>query len=373
MNKIANKPVTIRVELGARSYDILVGPNLLAQAGTYLRPLLEEERVFIVTDETVASFHLDELTAKLIEEGIETMPIVLPVGEQTKDLAHLEFLTDRLLDARVERQSMLVALGGGVIGDLTGFAASLTLRGINFVQIPTTLLAQVDSAVGGKTGINTPKGKNLLGSFYQPRLVLSDTATLTTLPQRELLAGYAEVVKYGLICDEKFFSWLEVNGPEAIKGKPDALTQAIVKACEMKASIITADEREAGGRALLNLGHTFGHALEAANDFDQTLHHGEAVAIGMCLAFELSVHLGLCPAEDAERVRNHLANIGLPTTLSQAGRGKWKASTLLHHMQQDKKVSKGRIRFVLARRIGETFLADDVTTEGIERFLEEAV
>lgn len=372
MNQTVKKPATVRVELGARSYDILVGPGLLAQAGTHLRPLLEEERVFIVTDETVAGLYLDGLTATLNEGGIETTPIVFPAGEQTKDLAHLEFLTDRLLDAHVERRSMLLALGGGVIGDLTGFAASLTLRGIDFVQMPTTLLAQVDSAIGGKTGINTPKGKNLLGSFYQPRLVLSDTATLTTLPRRELLAGYAEVVKYGLIRDAKFFAWLEANGPEALEGKPNALTQAIVKACETKAAIVAADEREAGARALLNLGHTFGHALEAANDFDHTLHHGEAVAIGMCLAFELSVRLGLCPASDAERVRNHLAGIGLPTTLAQAGRGKWEVPALLHHMRQDKKVRQGRVRFVLARRIGETFLAEDIATEDVEHFLEEA-
>lgn len=372
MNQTVKKPATVRVELGERSYDILVGPGLLAQAGAYLRPLLKEDRVFIVTDETVAGLHLNGLMATLNADGIETTPIVLPVGEQTKDFTHLEFLTDRLLDAQVERRSMLLALGGGVIGDLTGFAASLTLRGIDFVQIPTTLLAQVDSAVGGKTGINTRKGKNLLGSFYQPRLVLSDTATLATLPRRELLAGYAEIVKYGLIRDAKFFAWLETNGPLALEGKLDALTQAIVKACEAKAAVVADDEREAGARALLNLGHTFGHALETANDFDQTLHHGEAVAIGMCLAFELSVRLGLCQADDAERVRAHLASIGLPTTLAQAGRGKWEVSALLHHMQQDKKVSQGRVRFVLARRIGETFLAEDVATKDVERFLEEA-
>ncbi|MCE2509844.1 MAG: 3-dehydroquinate synthase [Alphaproteobacteria bacterium] len=372
MTQAATIPVTVRVALGARSYDIRVGPGLLAEAGSHLRPLLKEERVFIATDETVAGFHLQALASALDREGIEALPIVLPAGERTKDFTHLELLTGWLLDHRVERGSTLLALGGGVIGDLTGFVASLTLRGIDFVQMPTTLLAQVDSAVGGKTGINTLQGKNLIGSFYQPRLVLSDTATLRTLPQREFLAGYAEVVKYALIRDAEFFTWLEANGPQVLDGQAEALTHAIVKACETKAAVVAADEREAGARALLNLGHTFGHALEAANAFDATLQHGEAVAVGMCLAFELSARLGLCPAADTERVRNHLASVGLPTTLLQAGRGKWEVSTLLQHMQQDKKVSRGRVRFVLARGIGQAFLAEDIATEDVERFLEEA-
>ncbi|MGB1547349.1 MAG: 3-dehydroquinate synthase [Alphaproteobacteria bacterium] len=372
MNEATQKPATVRVALGTRGYDILVGPELLKQTGTYLRPLLKEDRIFVVTDETVAGLHLEGLTASLKQDGIEAIPIVLPAGERTKDFTHLEKLTHQLLDHRIERGSMLLALGGGVIGDITGFAASLTLRGIDFVQAPTTLLAQVDSAVGGKTGINMPQGKNLIGSFYQPRLVLADTAALATLPRRELLAGYAEIVKYGLIRDAEFFAWLEANGAKVLSGDAAALTHAIVKACETKADIVAEDEREAGARALLNLGHTFGHALEAANAFDATLQHGEAVAIGMCLAFDFSAQRGLCPATDGARVRAHLAGVGLPTTLDQAGRGKWGVADLLQHMRQDKKVSRGQVRFVLARRIGDAFLAEDIATKDVERFLEEA-
>ena len=372
MNHTENEPASVRVELGERSYDILIGSNLLTTAGKYLRPLTREAPVFIVTDETVAALHLKPFEAGLAAANLTATSIVLPPGEQTKSLSQLQSLTARLLDARVERDSVLIALGGGVIGDLTGFAASITLRGIPFVQVPTTLLAQVDSAIGGKTGINTAQGKNLLGSFYQPHLVLSDTATLTTLPPREFLSGYAEVVKYGLINDVAFFHWLEKNGAAILERTPEALTHAIVTACKAKAGIVTADEREAGNRALLNLGHTFGHAFEAANAFGPDLQHGEAVSLGMCLAFAFSVRLGLCPAEDAKRVHRHLAAIGLPTTPGEAGAGKWDPKVLVNLMRQDKKVRGGRLRFILTRGIGKAFLHEDLAAEEIQNFLEEA-
>ncbi len=371
MNHMTNEPASVRVELGERSYDILVGSNVLATAGQYLRPLIRKAPAFIVTDETVAALHLKPLEAALAAADLTATPLVLPPGEQTKSLSQLESLTTRLLEARVERDSVLIALGGGVIGDLTGFAASITLRGLPFVQMPTTLLAQVDSAIGGKTGINTPQGKNLLGSFYQPRLVLSDTETLATLPPRELLSGYAEVVKYGLINDPAFFAWLEKNISAFLERKPDALTHAIVTSCKAKANIVAEDEHEAGKRALLNLGHTFGHAFEAANAFGPDLQHGEAVALGMCLAFAFSARLGLCPTEDAERVQRHLATIGLPTTPGEAGDGKWDPQILIDHMRQDKKVHNGRLRFVLTRGIGKAFLHDDLAAKEVRNFLEE--
>ncbi len=371
MSRATNKPASVRVALDARGYDILVGQNLLAAAGEYLRPLASKAPIFIVTDETVAEHHLGTLEAGLKAAGLSASAIPLPPGEGTKDFAHLESLTARLLDARVERDSLLIALGGGVVGDLAGFAASITLRGIAFVQMPTTLLAQVDSAIGGKTGINAPQGKNLLGSFYQPRLVLSDLGALATLPQREFLSGYAEVVKYGLINDAAFFAWLEANGPALLARDPDALRHAVVTASTAKAAIVAADEREANARALLNLGHTFGHAYEAVNGFSPDLQHGEAVALGMCLAFALSERLGLCPAEDAARVRNHLGEIGLPTTPADIGPGKWDAGALLDRMRQDKKIRDGQLRFVLAQGIGKAFLHEALADEEVLRFLKE--
>ena len=286
---------SVRVDLGARGYDILVGAGLLAAAGHYIRPLLRHPRVVVITDSNVAPLYLAAVETALGEADIECTAITLPAGEQTKDFAHLEALAEDLLAGKVGRDTTLVALGGGVIGDLAGFAAAITMRGMDFVQIPTTLLAQVDSAVGGKTGINTRHGKNLVGAFHQPRLVLSDIATLDTLPERELVAGYAEVVKYGLIRDAAFFRWLETNGLRLCGGDTEARRHAVAACCAAKAAIVAEDEREAGRRALLNLGHTFGHALEAQSGFGDTLLHGEAVAIGMVLAFELSARLGPCP------------------------------------------------------------------------------
>ncbi len=361
---------SVRVELGARSYDILVGDGLLAAAGGHVAKLLARPWAVVVTDATVADLHLGALQRGLDGAGIQHSAIVLAPGEGSKDFAHLEELLEGLLKARVERRDMVLALGGGVIGDLAGFAASILRRGIDYVQIPTTLLAQVDSAVGGKTGINTRHGKNLVGSFHQPRLVLTDTATLATLPRRELVAGYAEVVKYALIGDADFFAWLEADGEGLLAGDSRALRHAVLTCCGAKARVVAADEHEGGERALLNLGHTFAHALEAESGFGAGLLHGEAVAIGMVLAFELSVRLGLCPAEDARRVRRHLAAAGLPTRPTvprQAGGG---AEALLERMFQDKKVRNGELVFVLARGIGQAFISREVAARDALAVLE---
>jgi 3-dehydroquinate synthase len=363
----------LRVELGARSYDILIGRGLLANAGQHLKPVLKQPRVVVLTDRTVAELHLPSLTRALGGAGIESHPIVLPPGEQTKSFEQLEEVIDQLLAARIERGSTLVALGGGVIGDLAGFAAAIVLRGIDFVQVPTTLLAQVDSSVGGKTGIDTRWGKNLVGSFHQPRLVLADIDALATLPRRQLLAGYAEVVKYGLINDARFFAWLEDHGMGLIDGNEAARQQAVRISCAAKARIVGEDEREAGARALLNLGHTFAHALEAECGYSDELLHGEAVAIGLVMAFDLSARLGLCSPDDAARVERHLGAVGLPTEPTAIAGRIWNIERLLDHMRHDKKVQSGRITFVLARGIGQAFLARDVDLSEVSRLLEQAL
>ncbi len=361
----------LRVELGRRSYDILVGSGLIADAGRHIRPLAE--RAVIVTDAHVGNLHLPTLEAAFDRAGIAHEAVRLPAGEQTKDFAHLAQLSENLLSLRIERGSLLVALGGGVIGDITGFAASILLRGIDFVQIPTTLLAQVDSSVGGKTGINTPQGKNLVGTFHQPRLVLADLDALATLPKREIRAGYAEVVKYGLIADAPFFAWLEDHGAALVDGDVEARRHAIAVSCATKARIVGADEREAGQRALLNFGHTFGHALEAECGYGDELLHGEAVAIGMVMAFDLSARLGLCPTADAARVVRHLASVGLPTGLEAIDGRAFAAERLIDHMRRDKKVTQGRITFVLTRGIGQAFLARDVALDEVQGMLDEAI
>ena len=361
------------VALGERSYEILVGDGLLGTAGAHLRPLLRTPRVMVITDETVAALHLDELMRGLSAAEIRAESFVVPAGEATKDFGPLAQLVERLLDAKVERSTSLVALGGGVIGDLTGFAAAITLRGLDFVQVPTTLLAQVDSSVGGKTGINTPQGKNLVGAFHQPRLVLADSGVLATLPRRELLAGYSEVVKTALVDDPGFFGWLEGHGAALCDGDPQALRQAVLTACAAKARIVAADEQEAGIRGLLNLGHTFGHALEAEVGYGDELLHGEAVSIGQVMAFELSAHLGLCPAADAARVRRHLASVGLPTGLESLPGRTWNAEILIDHMTRDKKVRDGRITFVLARGIGQAFLTNEVDLGDVADLLNVAI
>jgi len=370
---MSDGPAALTVDLGERSYDILVGDGLLAGAGKLIAPILAEPRAVVITDENVEKHCLGTLEKSLDESGIDHQSIVLEAGEQTKDFAHVEALWGQLLDHRVERTTTLIALGGGVVGDITGFAAAVTLRGMDFIQIPTTLLAQVDSSVGGKTGINTPQGKNLIGAFHQPRLVLADIGALGSLPPREMRAGYAEVVKHGLIADADFFAWLETNGPAVIKGDPEACRHAVLTSCRAKASIVQADETEKGSRALLNLGHTFGHALEAQTGYSNALNHGEAVAIGLGLAFDLSVRMGLCPGEDRDRLRDHLAAVGLPVGLDGLTDGGWSAAGLIDLMGQDKKVRSGAMTFVLLRGIGQAFITQDVDLGLLAEVLEEAL
>jgi 3-dehydroquinate synthase len=359
----------LRLQLGERSYDIIIGENLLDQAGATMTPLLNGSKAVIVTDSNVAPLYLERLEASLSEAAIEHSAITLGAGEQSKSFEHLQALTDKLFQAGVERKTMLIALGGGVIGDLAGFAAAITMRGIQFIQIPTTLLSQVDSSVGGKTGINSAFGKNLIGAFHQPRLVLADLETLNTLPRRQLLAGYAEVVKYGLINDVDFFSWLEQNGAALLDGDRDLQRQAVLKSCTSKAAIVAEDEHEHGVRALLNLGHTFGHALEAEIGYGDDLLHGEAVAIGMVMAFDLSQTLGLCANDDMLRVQGHLAEVGLPTDLKGLDTASWTAERLIAHMGLDKKTEGGTINFVLAHAIGEAFITADVDRAELRAFL----
>ncbi len=369
----AAKADTVPVSLGDRSYDVRIGSGLLQAAAGHIQPLLKRPFVLIVTDATVAALHLEPLTRALNDADIKTLPIVLPAGEATKSFAHLEDLLSQLIDAGVERTDMIIALGGGVIGDLAGFAAAILRRGVDFIQIPTTLLAQVDSSVGGKTAIDMAQGKNLVGAFHQPRLVLADIDVLATLDKRELRAGYAEVVKYGLIDDPEFFAWLETNGAQLLDGDTDTRIQAVRRSIAAKARVVAADEREGGQRALLNLGHTFGHALETAAGYSGDLLHGEAVAAGMGIAFDVSVHLGFCPADDAERAKAHLRASGLPagiTDLEKSNRLKVPdADDLIRLMGQDKKVSGGKITFIMARGIGQSFIASDIDMEKVAQVL----
>ncbi|WP_375392664.1 3-dehydroquinate synthase [uncultured Sphingomonas sp.] len=360
---------SINVALGDRSYAVLIESGLLTRAADHLAPLARGRQLAVVTDEHVRP-HLATLTAGLAAAGIAVSAIVLPRGEATKSWAQLERLTDALLALGVERGDHVVALGGGVIGDLAGFAAAILKRGCGLVQIPTTLLAQVDSSVGGKTGINAAAGKNLLGAFHQPALVLIDPDVLATLPPRELRAGYAEVVKYGLIDDPAFFAWCEAHGAALLAGDARAQADAIAHAVAAKARIVAADEFETNGtRALLNLGHTFGHALEAEAGFDGSLLHGEAVAAGCALAYDFSVAQGLCPPPDAERVKAHLRRVGLPDGLA-AARTRADGARLVEHMRHDKKASGGRLPFLLARGIGRTYLDRTVDLATVEAFLD---
>ena len=358
----------ITVELGARRYPIQVGAGLIAKAGALLKPIAKGP-VPVVTDSHVAALHLEPLLASLKGAGIAAREIVLPPGEGTKSFGELEKLCGALLDLEVDRGGLIMALGGGVIGDLVGFAAGILKRGVDFVQVPTTLLAQVDSSVGGKTAISVRQGKNLIGVFHQPRLVIADIATLATLPKRELLAGYAEVAKYGALGDADFFAWLEANAAKALAGDEAALTHVVAHSCRMKAAIVARDEREAGERALLNLGHTFGHALEAATGYSNRLLHGEGVAIGMVLAFRLSERLGLSPAADTARLITHLKSVGLPTTIAEVRGPRPDVDTLLAHMAHDKKAKDGRIVFVLAKGLGKTFTTAEVPAEALRAVL----
>ena len=370
-------PRTVGVELTGRRYDIVIGPGLIDRAGELAKKLLAGPRAIVVSDETVAPLYGARLVASFAGAGIDASIVTVPAGESSKEFDAFARLVNDLLDRGVDRKTTLVALGGGVVGDLTGFAASVLLRGVDFIQVPTTLLAQVDSSVGGKTGINTRHGKNLVGAFYQPRLVLADTTVLDTLPRRELLAGYAEVAKYGLIDDPDFFAWCEKNGEAVLAGDAAARTYAIEQSCLSKARIVAADERETTDlRALLNLGHTFGHALEAETGFGGALLHGEAVGAGMAMAFDLSARLGLCPPEDAERVRRHLGAVGLPVRLRTIGGDNsrtWNAAKMVEHMRGDKKAEGGKLTFVLARGIGRSFVTRDVDEAGLRGLLDDAI
>jgi 3-dehydroquinate synthase len=364
---------TLRVALGERAYPITIGAGLLDRAGELLAPLVPLRRTLVVTDQNLAATCCPaRLAAALAGAGIATRTLVLPPGEATKSWRQLEQVVEELLAFGVERRSVVIALGGGVIGDLVGFAAAITLRGIDFVQIPTTLLAQVDSAVGGKTGINAPAGKNLIGAFHQPKAVLIDTSVLDGLPARELRAGYAEIAKYGLIRDAGgFFAWLELHGADVLAGDAQARAEAIRRSLEIKAAIVAADERETGEqRALLNLGHTFAHAYEALAGYDGGLLHGEAVAVGLVRALALSVRLGHCPAADLARATAHLTAMGLPTRLAQVSNRTFPADAVLAAMAKDKKVEGARLRFVLLRRIGEAFTTADVDATALREVLE---
>ena len=359
----------ISVGLGDRAYDVRIGAGLLTEAGTHIRPFLKRGRVAVVSDATVWALHGEALTAALQRADIIASPIIVPAGEGSKSFEMLARVSDDLLALELDRGDLIVAFGGGVVGDLAGFAAAIYKRGIDFVQIPTTLLAQVDSSVGGKTAIDTPRGKNLIGAFHQPRLVLADLDVLATLPHREMQAGYAEVIKYGLLGDFAFFEWLEANGPQVLSRKAEALSRAVARSVEMKAEIVAQDEREAGRRALLNLGHTFGHALEAETGYGEALLHGEAVAAGMAMAFRFSARQGFCPRQDAERAQAAIAAVGLPVRMAEVAGHPFDAEALVRHMGQDKKAEGGRLTFILARALGEAFVAKDVDAAAIRDFL----
>jgi 3-dehydroquinate synthase len=364
--------VTIDVALGDRAYDIIIGRDVLASLGARVAALRPGARTAIVTDRTVAKHWLEKAEASLAAAAIATARVIVDEGEGAKTYAGLERVSEALIAARIERNDLVIALGGGVVGDLAGFAAAILRRGVDFVQVPTSLLAQVDSSVGGKTGINSPQGKNLLGAFHQPVLVIADTAVLDTLSPRQFRAGYAEVAKYGVLGDEAFFTWLEKNHADLFKGSA-AREYAVATSCRAKAAIVSRDERETGERALLNLGHTFGHALEAATGFSDRLFHGEGVAIGMVLAAELSAELGMISGQDAARVQRHLADAGLPTHLQDiagfAQEGLADADALMTLMAQDKKVKRGRLTFILLAAVGRAVIAPDVEPSLVRDFL----
>ena len=363
-------PIVVNVALGARAYDIVIGGGLLASLGTRIAALRPSAKVALITDATVANHHLANAEASLKAAKVMCTHTVVPPGEGSKNYATFEKVCDALIGARIERGDLVVALGGGVIGDLAGFASASVRRGLDFVQVPTTLLAQVDSSVGGKTGINSPLGKNLVGAFHQPVLVMADTGLLDTLPKRDFRAGYAEVAKYGLLADAAFFEWLEQNWQDIFAGGPGR-ENAIAVCCRGKAGIVARDERETGERALLNLGHTFGHAFEAAAGFSDKLLHGEAISLGMVCAFRFSAKKGLISSADADRVTRHLAAVGLPTKLSEVQGGLPGVDGLMDLIAQDKKVQRGKLTFILVRGIGEAFVASDVDPAEVRAFLQE--
>jgi 3-dehydroquinate synthase len=366
----AKDPIAVPVALGDRSYDIVIGAGQLASLGRRIRALRPGAKAAIVTDETVAGHYLAATEAALAAAGIATASVTVPAGEGSKTFPVFETVCEALIAARIERGDLVIALGGGVVGDLAGFAAAVMRRGLDYVQVPTTLLAQVDSSVGGKTAIDSRRGKNLIGAFHQPVLVVADTALLDTLPAREFRAGYAEVAKYGLIADADFFAWLDANWQQVFAGGA-ARDHAIAVSCRMKAAIVARDERETGERALLNLGHTFGHALEGAAGFSSRLLHGEAISLGIVLAFAFSVRLGLLPAAAAARVERHFAAVGLPTHLRSIAGGPPEPDQLMELIAQDKKVRRGKLTFILAREIGDCFVASDVEAADVRSFLVE--
>lgn len=367
-----SEPVVVDVALGERTYDILIGRDILASLGERIARLRPGARTAIVTDRNVARYWLEKTEASLAAAGIASSRIIADEGEGSKSYATLEWVCEALIAAKIERNDLVIALGGGVVGDLAGFAAAIVRRGVDFVQVPTSLLAQVNSSVGGKTGINSPKGKNLIGAFHQPVLVVADTAVLDTLPPRQFRSGYAEVAKYGVLGDEAFFGWLEQNHADIARGG-SAREHAIATSCRAKAAIVARDERETGERALLNLGHTFGHALEAATGFSDRLFHGEGVAIGMVLAAEFSAELGMISRQDAARIARHLAEAGLPTHLQDiagfAQEGLADADALMALMAQDKKVKRGRLTFILLEAIGRAVIAPNVEPPLVRDFL----
>ncbi len=361
--------IVIPVRAASHPYDVAIGDGLIDDCATWIMPWLKRPQVTVVMDQTVADMQGPRLLQNLANGGISSRLIIVPPGEASKSFAGLSDLSDQLLALQLERSDVLIAFGGGVVGDLAGFAAAIYKRGIDFIQMPTTLLAQVDSSVGGKTAIDTPRGKNLIGAFHQPRLVLADLTVLNTLPDREMVCGYAEVIKYGLLGDRAFFDWLEANGAKVLSRDPDALAYAVRRCVEMKAAIVEVDERDSAGRALLNLGHTFGHAVEAETDFGEGLKHGEAVGLGCALAFRFSQRLGYCSGQDAERSARAIAAAGLPTRLSEIDGGPFAADALIRHMAQDKKASGGALTFVLTRAIGEAFVAHGVDPGRLRAFL----
>jgi 3-dehydroquinate synthase len=368
--KGSGDPTIVNVALDDRAYDIVIGRSQMAALGVHASALKPGARAAIVTDDTVAGLHLEAAEAALKTGGLATSRVVVGVGEGTKSFAGLEYVCEALIAAKIERGDLVVALGGGVVGDLAGFAAAVVRRGLDYIQVPTTLLAQVDSSVGGKTAINSRHGKNLVGAFYQPLLVVADTAVLDTLPLRQFRAGYAEVVKYGLLGDAGFFGWLDANVKDVFAGGA-AREHAIATSCRMKAAIVARDERETADRALLNLGHTFGHALEAAAGFSDRLLHGEAVALGMALAAEFSARLGILAPEQAARATRHLAGAGLPVRLAEVTGGVPNADRLMDLMAQDKKVRRGKLTFILLRDIGAAYIAPDIDPALLRAFLVE--
>jgi 3-dehydroquinate synthase len=373
MSADGSRTETVRVELGARGYDILIGDGLIGRAGAEIAARLPGVRAAIVTDDNVAAAHAAALSSSLDAAGIDATTVSIAPGERSKSFAVLEEVVDAVLAARLERGDVVIALGGGVVGDLAGFVAGIVRRGMRFVQMPTSLLAQVDSSVGGKTGINSPRGKNLVGVFQQPALVLADTGALDTLPAREFRAGYAEVAKYGLIDRPDFFAWLEENWREVFSGGP-ARTRAIAESCRAKAAVVARDEYETGDRALLNLGHTFGHALEAATGYDSArLVHGEGVSIGMALAHRFSARLNLASPDDAARVEAHLAAVGLPVSMDEISGDLPGPERMLDYIAQDKKVSRGALTFILTRGVGRSFIARDVASSEVLAFLRDTM